>query len=150
MKWMVLPLRRYAEFSGRSRRLEYWMFTLFNLIVLSVIMVVFMAGGMSMAEMEKPELAALAMAPALWFGLLLLVVWVLVMLVPGIAVTVRRLHDRDMSGWWYAGYFVVQFVPFVNMIATIAFFVLMVLPGTSGPNRYGPDPKDPNSVEVFA
>jgi len=63
---------------------------------------------------------------------------------------VRRLHDRDMSGWWYLGVAVASIIPIVGFIASIAFLVLMVLPGTPGPNRFGPDPKDPTGAEVFA
>jgi uncharacterized membrane protein YhaH (DUF805 family) len=72
------------------------------------------------------------------------------MFIPNIAVTVRRLHDRDMSGWWYLGYIVASFIPFLNIIALIAFLVVMVLPGTPGPNRYGEDPKGQGMDEVFA
>ena len=67
-----------------------------------------------------------------------------------IAVVVRRLHDRDMSGWWYLGAIVAGMIPIVGILASLAIFVLMLLPGTAGPNRFGPDPKDPSSAQVFA
>ena len=73
-----------------------------------------------------------------------------VFLVPSIAVVVRRLHDRDMSGWWYLGIIVASMIPIVGTLASIALLVLMVLPGTPGPNRFGPDPKDPANAAVFA
>ena len=69
---------------------------------------------------------------------------------PSAAVTVRRLHDRDMSGWWYLGYLVASFIPLLNFIAMIAFLVIMFLDGTPGPNRYGPDPKGRGVVDVFS
>ena len=50
----------------------------------------------------------------------------------------------------YLGFIIASFVPLVGLVASIAFFVIMLLPGTPGPNRYGPDPKDPASVQVFA
>ena len=77
-------------------------------------------------------------------------IYALAAFIPNLAVIVRRLHDRDMSGWWLLGYFVAAMIPFVNIIAGIAMLVLMCLPGTVGPNKYGPDPKDPSSAEVFA
>ena len=70
-------------------------------------------------------------------------------LIPSIAVTVRRLHDRDMSGWWYLGLAVASAIPLVGFAASIALFVLMVLPGTDGGNRFGPDPKNPYGQDVF-
>jgi uncharacterized membrane protein YhaH (DUF805 family) len=55
-----------------------------------------------------------------------------------------------MSGWWYLGFVVANFIPFIGFIASIAYLVLMVLPGTSGANRFGADPKDPYAEDVFA
>jgi uncharacterized membrane protein YhaH (DUF805 family) len=55
-----------------------------------------------------------------------------------------------MSGWWYLGFVVANFIPFIGFIASIAYLVLMVLPGTSGTNRFGADPKDPYAEDVFA
>jgi uncharacterized membrane protein YhaH (DUF805 family) len=76
--------------------------------------------------------------------------YLLFILVPGIAVTVRRLHDREMSGWWYLGFTVLGMIPVVGWIASIAFLVIMFLPGTPGYNRFGEDPKDLGGAEVFA
>ena len=83
-------------------------------------------------------------------GLILYALYALAAVLPSIAVTVRRFHDRDMSGWWYLGLSLAGAIPVVGIIASLAFFVLMVLPGTSGPNRFGPDPKDPYNEDVFA
>ena len=151
MEWMLLPFRKYAQFSGRSRRKEFWMFTLLNCIVYAVIMVlVFGTAGASMfADVDPTDPLGIYMGLFSGVGLLL-VLWWLAVLVPSIAVTVRRLHDRDMSGWWYLGFVVVSLVPFVGLIASIAFLVVMVLPGTPGANRFGPDPKDPSGADVFA
>jgi len=97
-----------------------------------------------------PGAGGMAVADALFGGMGILVfIWVLIVFIPSIAVTVRRLHDRDMSGWWYLGFIVAGMIPFIGLIASIALLVLMFLPGTPGANRYGPDPKDPTSAAVF-
>ena len=150
MDWMLMPLRRYADFQGRSRRMEFWMFQLFNLIVTAVLCIPIFASlpweALSNPEAISPDAAP---GPLLWVGLGLLVLWALAVLIPSIAVTVRRLHDRDMSGWWYLGFIVAQLIPFVGWIASIAFLVIMVLPGTPGENRFGPDPLG-GEAEAFA
>lgn len=156
LQWMLLPFKRYAEFSGRSRRMEYWSFILLNVIVYIVLGGIMVAGGFNLATMTNPaamsDPAVVSEAPGAVFylGAGLLGLYALAILVPSIAVVVRRLHDRDMSGWWYLGVIVASMIPFVGFIAGIAFLVLMFLPGTPGPNRFGPDPKDPASAEVFA
>ena len=151
MEWMLMPYRRYADFSGRSRRMEYWMFTLLSAIVGTVI-VLLMFGGMPLDAMSDPNaLAADAQPGALFYvGAVIAAVWGLGSLIPSIAVTVRRFHDRDMSGWWYLGFIVASAIPIVGFVASIALLVLMVLPGTKGPNRFGPDPLGQTDPEVFA
>jgi len=79
----------------------------------------------------------------------LLGLFALAVFIPNLAVVVRRLHDRDMSGWWLLGYVVASIIPILNIIAAIAMLVLMFLPGTAGPNKFGPDPKDPASAATF-
>lgn len=152
MDWMILPFKRYAEFSGRSRRMEYWMFALLNVIVVTVLMfVIFGAGGAAglMAPGTSGELGA--GFGALFGGVgLLMLLYAAIVLVPSIAVTVRRLHDRDMSGWWYLGAIIGGMIPVVGFLVSIAFLVLMALPGTPGPNRFGPDPKGVGEAETFA
>jgi uncharacterized membrane protein YhaH (DUF805 family) len=152
MEWMVLPLRRYAEFSGRSRRMEYWMFQLFNLLVM-LFAGALVLSGVPWSAFDDTSLGGSADSQPgalLWVGVVLLCLWVLAVMIPGIAVTVRRLHDRDMSGWWYLGFALMGVIPLVGPIASIAFLVIMCLPGTTGPNRFGPDPLDPHQAEVFA
>lgn len=148
MEWMLMPLKRYAEFSGRSRRKEFWMFALLNVIVYAVIMALIFG----MADPSSLEAAAADGGMSLLFGGfgILLTIWWLAVFIPSIAVSIRRLHDRDMSGWWYLGVIVVSFIPFVGFIAMIAFLVVMVLPGTAGTNRFGDDPKDPANAETFS
>jgi uncharacterized membrane protein YhaH (DUF805 family) len=152
MNWMILPLKRYAEFTGRSRRMEYWMFALLNAIVAGVLTFVVLGTGGAMGMFTPgPNGEPAAGLGALFGGMgLILVLYVLAILVPSIAVTVRRLHDRDMSGWWYLGAIVGGMIPFVGFLVSIAFLVLMALPGTPGPNRFGPDPKGLGEAETFA
>jgi uncharacterized membrane protein YhaH (DUF805 family) len=152
MEWMILPFKRYAEFAGRSRRMEYWMFTLLNVIVVTVLLFVVLgaggAAGLLEGEASGDPTAGLG---ALMGGTgLLIILYGLAVLIPSIAVTVRRLHDRDMSGWWYLGAIVGGMIPYIGFLVSIAFLVLMALPGTPGPNRFGPDPKGAGEAETFA
>lgn len=154
LEWMIMPLKRYADFNGRSRRKEFWSFVLLNVIVVAVIYALLFATGggsaMMQAAMNNPG-NPIAIYGAMFTGVgLLFALWGLATLIPNIAVAVRRFHDRDMSGWWYLGVFIANFIPIINMISGIAFLVIMCLEGTKGPNRFGPDPKDPASAEIFA
>lgn len=135
---MLLPLKRYADFQGRSRRLEYWMFALFIFLVAIAWGVVFaVLGGLSGYE-SGTGIGTLATVWIFVAGVAYLAI-----LVPSIAVQVRRFHDRDMSGWFV----LLNFIPYVGGLVV---FVFMVLPGTVGENRFGPDPKDPHGVDAVA
>lgn len=130
MYWMFLPLKRYADFSGRSPRIEYWMFALFQwLVLIGLVVLGFM---MFDARSSEPD-------PAIAFPLMLAGLAWLVFLIPSIAVTVRRLHDRNQSGWLY----LLVFVPYIG---PLVLFVFTVLPGDEFENQYGPNPfDDPDS-----
>jgi len=121
MSSMLLPLKRYADFDGRSTRKEYWMFFLFQFMVGIVINVVSLIG----AAMDSGFVAGLAAVVG--------VVFALAMLVPGIAVSIRRLHDIDKSGWQLLW----GLVPIAGAIIILVF---MVTPSTNGSNRFGPAP----------
>ena len=135
MEWMFLPYTRYFDFSGRSRRQEYWMFKL-----LYVLIVIFFGGIMvsGLVSLEKNQTPG----PLFWVGIAGLMLFLLVSLIPSIAVAVRRFHDQDQSGWMY----LLGFIPYIGSIVLIVF---MCLDGTKGENRFGPDPKDPTSADVF-
>lgn len=159
MEWMILPFKRYADFQGRSRRMEFWMFQLLNLGVALVLAGPFFFSliGASIANPEDPAATEAAMAALVeggislsMIGLILYGLYALAVFIPSIAVTVRRFHDRDMSGWWYLGLSLAGIIPFVGFLGSIALLVLMFLPGTQGSNRFGPDPKDPYAEDVFA
>ncbi|MEK6542728.1 MAG: DUF805 domain-containing protein [Pseudomonadota bacterium] len=152
MDWMLMPLRRYADFSGRSQRKEFWMFQLLNLIVIAIFMTI-MFSGMPWAEMAaqnnqygkfaaESATAQPAPGPLFFVGLLILMLWILGTFIPMLAVTVRRLHDQDKSGWWW----LLNFVPF-GAYVLIAFFCIE---GTKGPNQYGPDPMGRGPSDIFA
>jgi uncharacterized membrane protein YhaH (DUF805 family) len=131
MEYMIAPLKKYADFQGRARRMEYWMFVLFQILVFIALAIVgaIVSGG----DSDSVLFNLLILIPALGF------------LIPSIAVTVRRLHDSNRSGWWY-------FISLVPLIGGIWLFILTVLDGTPGPNRFGADPKGrgENTAEVFA
>lgn len=151
MNWMILPFKRYAEFSGRSRRMEYWMFALLNFIVLFGILILMLGTGGAMGQLADLEAGEPSGLGALFSGFgLVFLAYALIVFIPSIAVSIRRLHDRDMSGWWYLGFVVGGLIPYIGFIISIAFIVIMALPGTEGPNRFGPDPKNPTSADVFA
>jgi uncharacterized membrane protein YhaH (DUF805 family) len=127
MDLMFAPFMRYADFSGRSRRMEFWLFTLMHGAV-----TIFLFMGFFGALIASQGVSGLS-SSALNF-LTLFVFWCLATFIPQIAVTVRRLHDINMSGWVYC----ITFVPF----GAIVLLVLMCIDGTKGPNPFGPDPQD--------
>jgi uncharacterized membrane protein YhaH (DUF805 family) len=140
MDWMLMPLRRYADFSGRSRRKEYWMFTLFILLVYAVLGILIAMGGVfsSMGDPgATPQIGMLG-----WIGIGLLGIFALGIFIPALAVIVRRLHDQDKSGW----FILLQFIPYIGGIVLLVF---MCIDGTKGENRFGPDPKGENVADVF-
>ena len=133
MEWMLMPYRRYADFSGRSRRKEYWMFQLLVVIVYIVLSVLMGMGAPTVDPLTGELSGGGAMAT---IGMGLLAVFWLGTIIPAIAVSVRRMHDQDRSGWWIL-------VPIANLI-------FLFIDGTRGPNRFGPDPKDPAQAGAFS
>ena len=113
MNWYVEALKnKYATFTGRAHRTEFWMFLLMTVIVTMVVSVVDSIIG-------KQVLSTL-------YGL--------ATLVPGLAIGARRLHDTDRSGWWQ----LLGLVPLVGIIVLIVFYVQDSQPGG---NRFGANPK---------
>ena len=158
IQWAIRPLQRYAVFGGRAPRAEYWWFYLGTMII-SVVL------GLVDKMLGTQDMIGTAFS--------------LAVLVPWLAVSVRRLHDIDRSGWWLLG-FVGGFglfalvaglsavggfagaktaTGFTSLIVgsliflalSVTLLVFMILPGTDGPNRYGADPYGPDHLEeVFA
>lgn len=116
MDWVVKALKQFAVFKGRSRRREYWFFSLFVGVVSIGLFLIAAVGRSSNAA-----------------TILLGIFFIAAMTVPSIAVTVRRLHDTGRSGWWYF----IGVVPFGGLVL----LVFMLLDGQPGANRYGPSPK---------
>lgn len=162
MGYMFLPLRRYADFDGRSRRKEFWLWQLLNWIIgaalagiafamiIPAIMRVDARGGITSSYSSysysgisssyswegniNPYMLMEELGTGFWIVTGLSCLWSLFMFIPALAVAIRRLHDTDRSGWWL----------FIGMIPLIGFIVLLVFwcsEGTRGPNRFGPDPK---------
>ncbi len=152
MEWMLMPLRRYADFSGRSRRKEYWMFALLNFIIYTVLYVIMLSAmGPSLTEammqaeagMEPVQPSAGMMAGVGIVGMIL-GIYSLAVFIPSLAVMVRRFHDQDKSGWFVL-------LAFIPLIGGIILLVFMCLEGTRGDNRFGPDPKMSDHIgETFS
>jgi len=112
------PLKKYAAFTGRARRREYWTFTIVNDIISLVLSVIEDLTGIA-AETD--------------IGVLI-VIFSLFVLIPSLAVSVRRLHDTGRSGWWL----LIGLIPIIGALVLLIFFVLDSQAGT---NEYGPSPK---------
>ena len=119
MDWYLKVLRNYVGFSGRARRKEYWMFYLVTLLISIGLVIIDSVTGTLNAQVGWGLLSGL---------------YTLAVLLPSIAVSVRRLHDRDKSGWWLL-------IAFIPLIGGIVLLVWMVMEGDRGDNRFGPDPK---------
>lgn len=138
---------KYATFAGRAARSEYWWFILFYFVVMLVLTLILVAFA-GVASFNNP--GAGQEIPVLGYvGFALIGIFLLASIIPMIAVTVRRLHDRNMSGWWYLGFIVASMIPFLGIIASIALVVLTALRGTPGPNKFGADPLAAHNAEVF-
>ena len=151
MEWATLPFKKYADFTGRSRRKEYWMYVLLLIVVGIVIGVVERALGLAALIGPYGPITALFM---------------LATLVPSLAVGVRRLHDTNRSGWWLLigyGPFLLSLVAtflgslslamilsLVGLVGFIVLLVFMVLEGNRGPNQYGADPKGAEAAAATA
>lgn len=180
MDWMLMPLKRYADFSGRSRRMEYWMWVLFQFLIglaYWVLVAAFAGAGVMTGDIS----GLFAAGGAVLLITLLYFLLGLVFFIPNLAVTVRRLHDTNRSGWWILApmvpYLVIIFVTMgtlasagpkpdqttlgamgiVILVAGLAMLVVgiillvfLLLEGTRGPNRFGPDPKSPTPEGVFS
>lgn len=119
MEWFMQALRKYVVFSGRARRKEYWFFVLFSLLI-------------SIALMVLDTVFALASDSGIYLGFYPL--FSLAILLPSLAVTVRRLHDCERTGWWVL-------IGLIPLLGVLVLLVFMVQDGTRGDNQYGPDPK---------
>ena len=120
MNWYLQALKKYATFSGRARRKEYWMYILFYVLILLALTIVDGLIGTRIADAGLGILTA---------------IYALAVLIPTLAVTVRRLHDTGRSGWWI----LIQLIPLVGVFILLYFLVSDSNPGQ---NAYGPSPKE--------
>lgn len=118
MDWYLLAWKRAGDFYGRSRRKEYWMFTLFHFLA---------SFGLLLFALALREFVS-GTIPIAFYS-----VYSLLALIPSTTCAVRRLHDTDKSGWWL----LIAAVPFIGLVL----IVFLALEGDSGANKYGPDPK---------
>jgi uncharacterized membrane protein YhaH (DUF805 family) len=119
MEWYLKVLRQYADFAGRARRKEYWMFTLVNGIISIVLAIVDGVLNLNSGLLDIGLLNGL---------------YSLAVLLPSLGVGARRLHDTGRSGWWL----LIGLIPLIGWIVLIVFFTI---DGERQPNAYGPDPK---------
>ncbi|MFG3345987.1 DUF805 domain-containing protein [Streptomyces sp. NPDC048018] len=112
MNWYLEAFKKYAVFSGRARRKEFWMFQLFNLLASIIASVIDGALGIQ----------------------LLSLIYLLAVLVPSLAIAVRRLHDTGRSGWWL----LIGLIPLVGAIVLLVFYCTE---GDQAPNEHGTNPK---------
>jgi uncharacterized membrane protein YhaH (DUF805 family) len=128
MKWYLKVLKNYAVFTGRASRTEYWMFVLFNIIFCTIAIVIDHLLG---TTFNIDSLNGAVNFPYGYFYL----VYVLAVLIPGLAVFVRRLHDIGKTGW----YFLVAIIPIVGAIWLL---ILLVTDSNPGANKYGTNPNE--------
>jgi len=131
MEWYLMVWKKYAEFDGRARRQEYWMFILFNLLAILALGAV---GAIGIAISQK-------------FGVILFfpfTLYWLAAIIPAIAVTVRRFHDTGRSGWLLLLFVGLGIIPLVGLISAIVQIVFLCQDSVPGTNEYGPNPKFPN------
>lgn len=119
MNWYFAVLKKYAVFAGRARRREYWVFILINLLISLVLGVIDKTMGIADEDGWGPFRG----------------IYTLVILLPSIAVTVRRLHDTGRSGWWVL-------IGLLPCIGAIVLLVFTVDDSQTGENQYGPNPKE--------
>ncbi|OIQ18789.1 DUF805 domain-containing protein [Lacinutrix sp. MedPE-SW] len=125
MEWYLKVVRdNYANFEGRARRQEYWMFTLFNFLIIMALAIV---SGVLATSLDAPAFMAI------YF------IYALAVVIPSLAVAVRRLHDTGKSGWYYL-------ISLIPLIGGIWLIILFATEGDVGPNEYGPDPKKPTNL----
>ena len=155
MEWMILPFKRYADFTGRSRRKEYWMFFLLNTIITLVLLVppiVVIFGALVETAVSGSGRDTDAffdeVGPVVWGTLVLYLIYSLASFIPSLALGVRRFHDRGITGWAYGGLYAGSLV--LTPLVGFAILVIAALPGDQGPNQYGPAPLDPYDEDIFA
>ena len=125
MELAFVPYKKYFDFSGRARRKEYFLFNIFAVIILVISFFIDILIGTYDEELGW----------GLFSG-----IYLIFFFIPALAVSIRRLHDWDKSGW----FLLLNLIPFVGQLIV---FVFMCIPGNVGANRFGPGPKAPSDYE---
>ena len=128
MNWYLAVWKKSAQFSGRSRRKEYWMFFLYNTLIGAALWIL----GLVFRQVGMGTIIPNGGIGLIFFGLYF--IYMLAILIPCMAVSMRRLHDTGKSGWLL----LLIFIPIVGPIILLVFFMLG---GNPGANQYGADPK---------
>jgi uncharacterized membrane protein YhaH (DUF805 family) len=137
MEYMFAPLRKYGIFSGRARRQEYWMFFLFQMIV-NFGFIGF--GAVLRSTFGETGIGIIALIWLIWF---------LAMIVPNVAVIIRRMHDQNIPGW--VGGLLYASIILFSFLSCIVILIFMCIEGRRGPNQYGEDPKEIQAAQdIFA
>ncbi len=135
-----LFFKNYTNFQGRSRRSEYWwVFLAYMIVIVAAALLIVLIGGGG----ESLNILGLILS-----GLLLLAA--LAVMVPWIALSVRRFHDLGQTGWLVLVFIILSAIPVVGLLASLGQFIWFAMPGATGPNKYGPDPKTGHDVGVFS
>ena len=175
--WALLPLKRYADFGGRSARAEFWWFFLFVAILYLVMWVVAIAAVGGLAAQGAPSMGMLG---AFGVASIFIILFWLALLIPSLAVQTRRLHDSNRSGWWLVGFYalyimymavtlgagfaagaagvepdmgiaaIAGIVALLFLVYAVVLLVFYCMRGTRGANRYGADPYGEDVADVFA
>lgn len=140
MEYVLLPLKRYADFSGRSRRKEFWSYILAVWVATFVLMYLDSALGLGGTATSYSEGGSVGFNMS---GGLLTLLFLLATIVPNLAVSVRRLHDVGKSGW-------MLLIGLIPLVGWIYLLVQYFQPGMAGPNAYGADPKGTDASKAFA
>jgi len=138
MEWYIKVLKNYANFKGRARRKEYWMFVLINFIIyiafmILIIIIEVISGVIYVSDLKIIITSLMTLFTVTPFSVILSL-YVLAILVPSLAVSVRRLHDIGKSGW----FILISFIPIVG---TIILLVWVCQEGMPEANEYGENPK---------
>jgi len=127
----------YTDFDGRAQRSAYWWVQLYSILsygVLGTALIMGM-GGLSSLNENNSEFGPVAI-----LALLGLLAFILVNILPNIALQVRRFHDLGQTGWLVLVFMLLGWLPLIGTFTAIANIIWFIMPGTHGPNQYGPDP----------
>ena len=129
MEWYLKVMRdNYANFKGRARRKEYWMYNLiFTVLFIALMTIMF-------SVLSFSDETGIETGPGVYLTVILVIVFLFAHFIPSIALTVRRLHDTGKSGWWY----LIVFVPYLG---NFVIFIFTLIDGDRGDNKYGSNPK---------